>query len=96
MPETVKGYLTESIWKDCKSLDYISELSDLCENFDHDHLHWRKWFSEEKVEEIELPKKYKDVSEFHKLMVIKMMRPDRVSSALGIFVAKYLGEKYIE
>jgi len=39
-------------------------------------LHWRKWFSEEKVEEIELPKKFKDVSEFHKLMVIKMMRPD--------------------
>lgn len=52
-------------------MDYIDEISDLCENFDHDHLHWRKWFSEEKVEEIDLPKKYKDVSEFHKLMVIK-------------------------
>ena len=96
MPETVKGYLTEQIWKDCKSFDYIEELKDLCENFDHDHLHWRKWFSEEKVEEIDLPKKYKEVTEFHKLMVIKVMRPDRVSSALRLFVSKYMGTKYIE
>ena len=84
------------MWKDCKSLSYIEELSDLCENFDHDHLHWRKWFSEEKVEEIDLPKKFKDVSEFHKLMVIKCMRPDRVPSALRLFVGKNLGEKFVE
>lgn len=82
MPETVRGYLTEQIWRDCKALDYIEDLQDLCETFDHDHLHWRKWFSEEKVEELDLPKKFKSVSDFHKLLVIRMMRPDRVSSAL--------------
>lgn len=91
MPETVKGYLNEAIWKECKSLEFISELSDLCDSLDHDHLHWRKWFGEEKVEEIELPKKYKDLSDFHKLIIIKATWPDRVSSALKIFVSDSLG-----
>jgi dynein heavy chain len=96
MPETVRGYLNEPIWRECKSMEFIPELSDLCDNLDHDHLHWRKWFGEEKVEEIDLPKKFKDVSEFHKLIVIKAMRPDRVSSALKIFVSNSMGGQYIE
>jgi dynein heavy chain len=79
MPETVRGYLTEPAWRECKSLESIHEMSDLCENLDHDHLHWRKWFGEEKVEDLDLPKKYKDTKEFHKLMIIKVLRPDRVS-----------------
>jgi dynein heavy chain len=91
MPETVRGYLTEPIWRECKSLESVPEMADLCESLDHDHLHWRKWFGEEKVEEIDLPKKYKDARDFHKLMIIKVMRPDRVSSALKIFVASSIG-----
>ena len=55
IPDQVKSFLTEQIWRDCKALDHIKELQELCENFDHDHLHWKKWFAEEKVEDIELP-----------------------------------------
>ena len=85
-PENVRGYLTDQMWRNSKAMDYIEELSELCDNLDHDHLHWKKWFSEEKVEEIPLPKKFKDSNEFHKLMVIRALRPDRVSSALRNFV----------
>lgn len=96
MPDQVKSFLTDQIWRDYKSLDYIKELQELCDNFDHDHLHWKKWFAEEKVEDIELPRKFKDMGGFYKLMIIRFMRPDRVSSALKIFVQDYLGVRYVE
>lgn len=95
MPEKIKKYLNEQTWKDCKALEYIEDFSDLCEKLDVDHLHWRKWYAEEKVENIELPKKFKNVSEFHKLLIIKAMRPDRVSSALKNFVSSNLSEEFI-
>lgn len=36
MPESLKSYLTEQNWKDCKSLDYIAELSQLCDSLEQD------------------------------------------------------------
>ena len=95
-PEKVKKYLTEQIWKDCKALEYVEDFNDLCEKLEADHLHWRKWYAEEKVEEIDLPKKFKNASEFHKLLLIKAMRPDRVSSALKMFVCKNMSKEFIE
>lgn len=94
-PEKVRKYLTEQIWRDCKALEYIEDFNDLCEKLETDHLHWRKWYAEEKIEEIDLPKKFKNVSDFHKLLVIKAMRPDRVSSALKKFVSSNMSPKFI-
>lgn len=70
MSEQLKSFLTEQIFKDLKSFEYIPELSEICENLESDLIYWRKWFGEEKVEEIELPKKFKDVTDFHRLMII--------------------------
>ena len=94
-PEKVRKYLTEQIWKDCKELEYIEDFNDLSDKLELDHLHWRKWYAEEKVEEIDLPKKFKNVSDFHKLMLIKAMRPDRVSSALKMFVSSNMSPEFI-
>lgn len=59
-------------------------------------IYWRKWISEEKAEDVELPKKFKDISDFHRLMLIKVLRPDRISTALRIFVEKSMGTKYTQ
>ena len=59
-------------------------------------LQWRKWFGEEKAEIADLPKTFKDVSLFHRLLLLRAMRPDRLSGALKEFVSIELGEKYVE
>jgi dynein heavy chain len=51
---------------------------------------------EEKAEEAEIPKDYKDMKLFHKLMLIKALRPDRVSYTLKLFVIDKMGRKYID
>jgi len=86
LPDSVRTYLTEAIWINCKSLESISEFTGLCESLEGDQLQWKKWFGEEKAEECDLPKNFKDITKFHKLMLVKAMRQDRVTSALRTFV----------
>lgn len=43
-----------------------------------------------------MPKAYKDISKFHRLLLLRALRPDRLSSALSNFVTEKMGEEYIE
>ena len=49
-------------------------------------LQWGKWYGEEKAELADLPKTFKDVSMFRRLLILRAIRPDRLTSALNIFV----------
>jgi dynein heavy chain, axonemal len=57
---------------------------------------WKKWFEEEKAEAAPLPMTFADISPFHKLMLIKIMRTDRITSALTRYVGESMGTNYIE
>jgi len=50
-------------------------------------LQWKKWYGEEKAEQADLPKSFKDISAFHRLLLLRAMRPDRLNNALKDFVA---------
>lgn len=45
---------------------------------------------------MDLPREYKEMKLFHKLMLIKILRPDRVSYTLKLFVIENMGRKYID
>jgi len=47
---------------------------------------WRKWYIDEKPESVELPKSVKDISLFYRILLLRAMRPDRLTYALTDFV----------
>lgn len=97
LPEPLKSFLTEAIWAYVKGLEQINVFSNLGSSLESEYLVWKKWYQEERVEELgELPKSYKEISKFHKLLLYRAMRPDRVSSALTSFVGEIMGERYVE
>lgn len=59
-------------------------------------LQWKKWYAEERAEIGELPRSVKDIGLFHRLLLLRAMRPDRLSGALTQFVIENLGEIFIE
>lgn len=59
-------------------------------------LPWRKWYAEEKAEVAELPRSFKEISLFHRLLLLRALRPDRLSGALTQYVTENLGENFIE
>ena len=59
-------------------------------------LQWKKWYGEEKAEQADLPKSFKDISAFHRLLLLRAMRPDRLNNALKDFVAQNLGIEFTQ
>ena len=59
-------------------------------------IQWRKWYGEEKAEVADLPRTFKDISLFHRMLLLRAMRPDRLSGALTVFVHENLGEQFVE
>lgn len=95
--ESLRSYITEQMYRECKSLESMSSAFDgLTDSLLKDNLQWKKWMQEEKAEEVELPKDYKEMKLFHKLMLIKILRPDRVSYTLKLFVIEKMGRKFID
>ena len=89
-------FLPESIWPAIKGLESIKVFANLISSMESEALQWRKWYAEEKAEIAELPRQYKDISLFHRLLILRAMRPDRLSGALQQFVGENLGEEFVE
>jgi dynein heavy chain len=58
-------------------------------------LMWRKWYTEEKPESCDMPKSMAKISLFHRCLLLRAMRGDRVTYALTEFCTEHMGEKYI-
>lgn len=56
----------------------------------------RRWMAEDAPENVDLPRLFRGVSEFEKLLLLRYLRPDRMMSALQQFVAAQLGQSFIE
>jgi len=99
MPENVRGYLTDIQWAQMKSLEAIPAFKasgQLTQNIEQDTLGWKRWFSEEKAEIADLPRCARDLSLFHRLFLLRILRPDRLGAALTQFIVDNCGQEYIE
>lgn len=98
VPDVLKNFITEGIWALCKGLEmiHVFESNNFCQSLEVDHLQWKKWYNEEKAELAILPKQFKEINSFQKLLLLRAMRPDRLASALNNFIGEKLGEKYVE
>jgi dynein heavy chain len=64
-----------------------SQSGALTQNLEQDSLGWKK---------ADLPRSFRDLSLFHRLILLRVFRPDRLSSALNNFVEANLGAEVVE
>lgn len=98
MPEVTRAYLNDQNWAMCKGLEQLEYFhkNNLCSSLDVEHLQWKRWCDQEKPELTDLPKAFKEITSFNKLLLLRAMRPDRLLSALTIFIEANMGIQYIE
>merc|ERR1719421_740811 len=100
MPENCKTWITDQQWAMLKTLETIpvfkSVAGALTQNMEQDSLGWKRWFSEEKAEVADLPRSFRDITPFYRLMLLRVLRPDRIGAALQQFVQDNLGTDYVE
>lgn len=94
-PESLK-FLQESMWPAVKGLENLDIFNNLASKMEGEHLMWRKWYSDEKPELCDLPKSMSSLGLFHRCLLLRAMRPDRLTNALKQFVGDHMGIQYVE
>ena len=75
-------FIPESAWAAVKGLENVKIFANLISQMEGEALAWRKWYAEEKAETAELPRTFKDLSLFHRMLLLRALRPDRMTYAV--------------
>jgi len=90
------SYLPETVWAACKGLENLDCFEKLTSQMESEALNWKKWYADQEPEISDLPKSVKDISLFHRILLLRALRPDRMLNALRQFIKDKMGEEYIE
>ncbi|KAI4543842.1 hypothetical protein MG293_006636 [Ovis ammon polii] len=89
-------FLTNQSWSAIKAVALMEEFRGLDRDVEGSAKQWRKWAESECPEREKLPQEWKKKSLIQKLIILRAMRPDRMTYALRNFVEEKLGAKYVE
>ena len=104
MPENARSWLSETQWAQLKTLENMEAFKkggQLTQNIEQDSLGWKRWVSEEKAENADLPRSARDLNQFQRLFLLRVMRQDRlstdgmVSQSVYIVLHEVIGSSFI-
>jgi dynein heavy chain len=72
-------------------------LASLADDLETGELAWRQYYEMEAPEAAPLPMGYSEkLSKFERLLVLRCLRPDRVTLGITDFVVSVMGERYVQ
>ncbi|KAM6276202.1 LOW QUALITY PROTEIN: dynein axonemal heavy chain 11 [Spheniscus humboldti] len=96
--ESPVDFLTTQSWRAIRAMAVMDVFRGLDKDIEGSTKRWKKWVDSECPEKEKLPqewKKKKKIS-FQKLIILRVLRPDRMMYALRNFVEEKLGSRYVE
>jgi len=93
---TFQEWLPDDCWSMVSSLSQLPNYARLIDDINGSTKRWHAWSMAEAPERTKLPQDWKNKSEFQRLLIVRAIRPDRLTQALTTFVGNMLGERYVE
>jgi len=97
-PESILEWCTEQNWGAVQALAEVPGTTPPFEKLPEDiteNNRWRMWAETEKPEDEKLPTDWKNLTSFQRLLILRCLRPDRITSALEGFVAESIGRNFV-
>ncbi|XP_033993365.1 dynein heavy chain 11, axonemal isoform X1 [Trematomus bernacchii] len=89
-------FLSNSAWSAIKVMSFTDEFRGLDRDIEGSPKRWKKIVESECPEKEKFPQEWKGKSSLQKLIMMRALRPDRMTYALKNFVEEKLGVKYTE
>ncbi|XP_053327234.1 dynein axonemal heavy chain 11-like [Spea bombifrons] len=89
-------FLSNSAWSAIKTMSFMDEFRGLDRDIEGSPKRWKKVVESECPERERLPQEWKTKSSLQKMIMIRALRPDRMTYAVRNFVEEKLGAKYVE
>ncbi|XP_072536739.1 dynein axonemal heavy chain 11 [Salminus brasiliensis] len=90
------SFLSAQAWGTVRALSVLEAFRGLDRDVEGSPKRWRKLVESECPERERLPLDWKKKSSLQKLIILRAMRPDRMSYALRNFVEESLGSRYVD
>ncbi|XP_030605544.1 dynein heavy chain 11, axonemal [Archocentrus centrarchus] len=89
-------FLSPSAWGAIKTISTMEGFSGLDRDIESSPNRWRKIVESSCPEKERLPQDWKNMSSLQKLIILRALRPDRVTYSLRKFVEESMGTKYVD
>ena len=88
-------WLSDTQWAGLDPISKIPALANLPKDMEKNSDEWKDWCSLDQPESVSMPGDWgQKLTSFQKLLIIKALKPDRLTSALSKFVEKIMGKQY--
>jgi dynein heavy chain len=102
MSDEVAQWLPEPQWARVKGVedmcsDFVRQFENLGENISGDADEWNEWYNHAEPETRAMPGDYREMGELEKLLLLRALRPDRITFALSKYITNAMpnGENYV-
>ncbi|CAG5117460.1 unnamed protein product, partial [Candidula unifasciata] len=97
LPNPAPDWLSVRSWNDILTVAALPAFSEFAEDFPNHLEFFQAMFDSSDPQDMTLPGKWAEkLDEFQFILVLKALRPDKVTNAMQILVANKLGQKFIE
>ncbi|XP_008293045.1 dynein heavy chain 11, axonemal [Stegastes partitus] len=90
------SFLSPHAWGAIKTISTVEDFSGLDRDVESSPKRWRKIVESSCPEKERLPQDWKNKSSLQKLIILRALRPDRMTYALRKFVEESMGTKYVD
>ncbi|CAH8605754.1 unnamed protein product [Dicrocoelium dendriticum] len=91
------AWLSEQCWDNLTELDKLANFHGLITSFEQYPRDWNVWFTAAEPENTALPGEWDNTTnEFQRMLIIRSLRPDRVSFCATSFITSNLGNRFVE
>jgi len=98
--EELSKWLTETAWARLKAIEEDLAPSDpryenLTEKIATDAEDWEEWYNQANPESELMPGDFKELDDVSRILLMRVLRPDRLPVALAEYIKKCLGEEFV-
>lgn len=89
-------WVTDTAWDNLTELDKVAGFHGLTETFEHNSKEWLEWYMNNEPEAAPLVGEWNKLcNSFQKMLIVRSLRPDRISTCVRSFIVNVLGAKVI-
>ena len=97
MDNPCASWLPEQQWDNITELEKLTNFHGIMPSFEHYPRDWQKWYVSAAPESVEIPGEWDaQCNELQKMIILRSLRPDRVSFCAMSFIVNNLGAKFVE
>ncbi|CAL1689869.1 unnamed protein product [Lasius platythorax] len=97
LPNPAPEWITPRCWREIQALERLSKFDKFVTSFQLSLVQFKTMFDTQEAHLAPFPEPWKTkLDDFEKLLILKCLRPDKLTNAMHIYLTKYLSQPFVE